>query len=91
MASYDAHSIIKDIANSFAGRVDLLPIMKENYISFTKRVKDIVKFKWEMDCVKLRFVDSFKFLNTSLEKLVSYLDKSKLKITRNFLILTLRI
>ena len=89
------HFIIKDIANSFVGRVDLLPITKENYISFTKRqgysVKDTVKFKWGTDCVKLRFVDSFKFLNTSLEKLVSYLDKSKLKITRNFLILTLRI
>ena len=61
----------------------MLPITKENYISFTKHVKDIVNFKWGTDCVKLRFVDSFKFLNTSLEKLVSYLDKSKLKITRS--------
>ncbi|XP_011062995.1 PREDICTED: uncharacterized protein LOC105151147 [Acromyrmex echinatior] len=36
-----------------------------------------------MDCVKVHFVDSFKFLNTSLEKFVSYLDKSKLKIIRS--------
>ncbi|KYN11372.1 hypothetical protein ALC57_16475 [Trachymyrmex cornetzi] len=36
-----------------------------------------------MSRLKLRFVDSFKFLNTSLEKLVSYLDKSKLKIIRS--------
>ncbi|KYN38165.1 hypothetical protein ALC56_07459 [Trachymyrmex septentrionalis] len=83
LAGYDAHFIIKDIANSFAGRVDVLPITKENYISFTKHVKDTVNFKWRTDCVKLRFVDSFKFLNTSLEKLVSYLDKSKLKIIRS--------
>ena len=48
-----------------------------------KYVKDIAKFKWGTDCVKLRFVDSFKFLNTSLEKLISYLDKSKLKIIRS--------
>ena len=80
MTGYDAHFIIKDIANSFAGRVDVLSITKENYISFTKHVGDAVNFKWGMDCVKVRFVDSFQFLNTSLEKLVSYLDKSKLKI-----------
>jgi len=33
--------------------------------------------------VKLRFIDSFKFLNTSLDKLASYLDKDKLKIVRS--------
>jgi len=39
-----------------AGRVDLLKenITKENYISFMKYVKDIAKFKWGTDCVKLR-------------------------------------
>ena len=84
MAGYDAHFIIKNIANSFEGRVDVLPITKENYISFTKHVKNTINFKWGTDFVKLRFVDSFKFLNTSLEKLVSYLDKSKLKIIREF-------
>ena len=83
LAGYDAHFIIKDIANSFAGRVDVLSITKKNYISFTKHVKDTVNLKWGTDCVKLRFVDSFKFLNTNLEKLVSYLDKSKLKIIRS--------
>jgi len=33
--------------------------------------------------IKIRFIDSFKFLGTSLEKLTSYLDKDKLKITRS--------
>ena len=33
--------------------------------------------------VKLRFIDSFKFLNTSLDKLASYLNKDKLKIVRS--------
>ncbi|XP_018378151.1 PREDICTED: uncharacterized protein LOC108770891 [Trachymyrmex cornetzi] len=83
LTGYDAHFIIKDIANSFVGRVNLLPITKEKYISFTKHVKDTANSKWGMDCLKLRFVDSFKFLNTSLEKLVSYLDKNKSKIIRS--------
>jgi len=33
--------------------------------------------------VKLKFIDSFKFLNASFDKLVSYLDKDKLKIIRS--------
>jgi len=33
--------------------------------------------------VKLRFTNSFKFLNASLDKLASYLDKDKLKIVRS--------
>jgi len=34
-------------------------------------------------CIHLRSIDSYKFLGTSLEKLASYLDKDKLKITRS--------
>ncbi|KYN12368.1 hypothetical protein ALC57_15483 [Trachymyrmex cornetzi] len=56
---------------------------KEKYISFTKHVKATANSKRGTDCLKFRFVDSLKFLNTSLEKLVSYLDKSKLKIIRS--------
>ncbi|KYN50748.1 hypothetical protein ALC56_10211, partial [Trachymyrmex septentrionalis] len=37
----------------------------------------------QRNCVKLRFIDSFKFLSTSLDKLASYLDKDKLKIIRS--------
>jgi len=31
-------------------------------------------------CIKLRFIDSYKFLNTSLDKLSSFLSKDKLRI-----------
>ncbi|XP_071581757.1 uncharacterized protein [Temnothorax nylanderi] len=70
----------RDSIWSFEGSINLLPLTKETYISFTKNVREGVN--WE-NCTKLRFVDSFKFLSTSLEKLASYLDRNKLKIMRS--------
>ena len=54
----------------YDGRVDVLPITKEKYISFTKHVdsiKDKTENNFQKNCVKLRFIDFFKFLSTSLE------------------------
>ncbi|KYN28506.1 hypothetical protein ALC57_02077 [Trachymyrmex cornetzi] len=56
------------------------------YISFTKHVdstKDKNEKNFRKNCVKLRFIDSFKFLSANLDKLASYLDKDKLKIVRS--------
>ncbi|KAL6418056.1 hypothetical protein ACFW04_012373 [Cataglyphis niger] len=56
------------------------------YISFAKSVDEASNEReWfaRRRRIKLRFVDSFKFLSVSLEKLASYLDKSELKITRS--------
>jgi len=41
LSGYDAQFIIKEIAIAYEGQVDLLPITKEIYISFTKNVKSI--------------------------------------------------
>ncbi|KYN11348.1 hypothetical protein ALC57_16499, partial [Trachymyrmex cornetzi] len=63
--------------------MDILPMTKEKYISFTKHVdstKDKNENHFLKNCVKLTFIDSYKFLASSLEKLASYLDKDKLKI-----------
>jgi len=81
LSGYDAHFIIEDIATAFEGSIELLPITKEKYISFTKTVKlaqDDVK-----NHIKLRFIDSYKFLTASLDKLASFLDKDKLKILQS--------
>ena len=64
---------------------DVLPITKEKYI-FRKHVdstKDKTENNSQRNDVKLRFIDSFKFFSTSLDKLASYLDKDKLKIIQD--------
>ena len=68
-----------EIATAFEGHVDVLPITKEKYISFTKDVEDTDEQSKTRKCIKLRFIDSYKFLNTSLDKLASFLSADKLK------------
>lgn len=80
LSGYDAHFIITKVATAFEGRIDLLPITKERYISFTKYVQKTANYK---ECIKFRFIDSFKFLNTSLDKLASYLNRDKMQVSRN--------
>ncbi|XP_076383744.1 uncharacterized protein LOC143260990 [Megalopta genalis] len=81
LSGFDAHFFIKELANAFEGKIDALPLTKEKYISFakhTKRNNDVIKKSWKT-CIKFRFIDLFKFLNSSLDKLSSYLDKSDLR------------
>ncbi|XP_036139531.1 uncharacterized protein LOC118644648 [Monomorium pharaonis] len=82
LSGYDSHFIIKEIATAFEGGVSLLPITKEKYISFTKTVKDTTEEDLRKH-IQLRFIDSFRFLNTSLDKLASYFNTDKLKILRS--------
>ncbi|XP_036148161.1 uncharacterized protein LOC118647413 [Monomorium pharaonis] len=82
LSGYDSHFIIKEIATAFEGGVSLLPITKEKYISFTKTVEDTTE-EDSRKHIQLRFIDSYRFLNTSLDKLASYLNTDKLKIVRS--------
>ncbi|XP_050456463.1 uncharacterized protein LOC126854112 [Cataglyphis hispanica] len=79
LSGYDSHFIIREIATAFEGRIDVLPITKEKYISFTKNVK----LAEEKNHIKLRFIDSYKFLSASLDKLASFLNKDKFKILKS--------
>ncbi|KYN09789.1 hypothetical protein ALC57_18082, partial [Trachymyrmex cornetzi] len=53
------------------------------FVVSNRRTKDKNTNHFRKNCVKLRFIDSFKFLSASLDKLASYLDKDKLKIVRS--------
>ncbi|GBN54790.1 hypothetical protein AVEN_227406-1 [Araneus ventricosus] len=55
--------------------IDVIPNNIENYISFSIRRKE--------NPVTLQFVNSFQFLNTSLQKLVENLDHSKFSIMQS--------
>ena len=73
LRGYDGHLIFQQLGK-FADKIDLIPNTLEKYISFTVG--------------NLRFIDSFQFMATSLEKLVGNLaaeGKSKFKTLCRFI------
>ena len=78
LQGYDAHLFIKQLA-SLQGDLNCIPSTEEKYISFSKKIKvDEYMSKKTSQMVPLyfeiRFIDSFKFLQTSLANLVSNLQ-----------------
>ncbi|KYQ49525.1 hypothetical protein ALC60_11402, partial [Trachymyrmex zeteki] len=59
-----------------------LPSEDDKWLEFSVQKKKNEK-NFNKNCVKLRFIDSYKFLSASLDKLASYLKKEKLKIVRS--------
>ena len=70
LTGYDSHLLIKEIATNInlEGRITVIPENKERYISFSKYIKG--------SDIHLRFIDSFRFLPSSLDNLSSYLDNN---------------
>ncbi len=70
LSGYDGHLLINEISSCFSGRISLLPINMEKYISFTKHIDNSE--------IKLRFIDSYRFMSASIDKLSSYLNEKKI-------------
>ena len=84
LQGYDSHLFIKEISK-IDGKLDCIPSTEEKYISFSKHIKvgeykhisgDIYPITFE-----IRFLDSYKFLQSSLGNLVSNLSEEDFKVT----------
>ena len=78
LQGYDAHLFIKQLSG-LKGELNCIPSTEEKYISFSKKIKvDEYKSKRTGEMVSLnfeiRFIDLFKFLQTSLANLVGNLQ-----------------
>ena len=79
LAGYNAHLFIKELS-SYTTDISMIAKSTENYISFGIRVGvDKYVDKFGVERVKepeLRFIDSFKFMSSSLDLLVNNLARS---------------
>ena len=96
LQGYDAHLFIKQLAK-IDGKLDCIPCTEEKYISFSKTIKvgeykhingDIIPITFE-----IRFLDSYKFLQSSLGNLVTNLSlddfhNTKREFKKNISLLT---
>ena len=83
LQNYDSHLFIKQLSK-ISGDLSCIPSTEEKYISFSNKIKvgeylsrktgKLFPIKFE-----IRFIDSFKFLQTSLANLVSNLQPTDFK------------
>ena len=86
LQGYDSHLFIKKLAK-LTGQINCIPSTEEKCFSFSKKIKvDEYKSRKNDETVSLnfeiRFIDSFKFLQTSLANLVSDLQPADFKNTK---------
>lgn len=78
LSRYDAHLFIKKLAARIRGDISIIPHNSEEYISFTKVVMDSTygRFGYQQK-IKLKFIDSFRFMADSLSNLAFLLPSNK--------------
>ena len=87
LSGYDSHLFIKNLGFT-DGTIDCIPNNEEKYISFTKNtvVGSYTNKEGKDKPIKhkIRFIDSFKFMSTSLESLVNNLPGDAFNILERF-------
>ena len=72
-STYDYHFIIKELAREFDGNFECLGENTEKYKTFSVPIKKRIDNKNIDITYKIKFIDSFRFMATSLSKLVDNL------------------
>lgn len=80
LSGYDAHLFIKQLATQIQGEINIIPINSEQYISFTKVVWNSTLELNVREKIRLKFIDSFRFMSDSLSKLASLIPSDKKRI-----------
>ncbi|XP_055306814.1 uncharacterized protein LOC129571069, partial [Sitodiplosis mosellana] len=81
LSGYDAHLFIKQLATQMEGDVNIIPSNSEQYISFTKIVNDSIHHPSEhKDKIKLKFLDSCRFMPAGLAELASLIPTEEKRI-----------
>ena len=74
-SSYDYHFIIKELVKEFEGNFECLGENTEKYIAFSAQLKKKIENKNVEITYKIKFIDSYRFMSTSLSKLVDNLSE----------------
>ena len=74
-STYDYHFIIRVLVKEFEGNLECLGESTEKYITFSVPLKKRIENKDMEITYKIKFIDSFRFMATSLSKLVDNLTE----------------
>ena len=74
-STYDYHFIIRELVKEFEGNFECLVENTEKYITFSVSIKKRIENKDMEITYKIKFIDSFRFMATSLSKLVDNLTE----------------
>ena len=88
LSGYDSHLFIKNIGAT-NGNIDCIPNNEEKYISFSKQIKVGDYLDKKSNTMKdktftIRFIDSLKFLNSSLATLCENLPEEEFKNLKRY-------
>ena len=73
-STYDYHFIIKELAKEFEGNFECLGENTEKYITFSVPIKKKIDNKDLEITYNIKFIDSYRFMSSSLSKLVDNLS-----------------